>query len=124
MGKTEIMLDAFDKFKSSRKDSISDQDYFFAGWDACENVWLADEPDKDLMISELEEKLEDAESKNYEKDYISLYKRSNRYLSILAQISTIQGSNKLSETEKLRSIRKLLDYVSNNKINEVLENDW
>ena len=120
MGKTEIMLDAFGKFKSSTNSSISDKDYFFAGWDACENVWLTDELDKDLMISELEGELECAKNKNYEKEYISLYKRSTRYLSILAQISTAQGNNNLSETEKLEHIRKLLDKVSNNKINEEL----
>lgn len=119
MGKTEIMLDAFDKFKSSNG-SLFDKDYFFAGWDACENVWLTDEPDKDLMISELEGELECAKNKNYEKEYISLYKRSTRYLSILAQISTAQGNDNLSETEKLEHIRKLLDKVSNNKINEEL----
>lgn len=119
MGKTEIMLDAFDKFKSSNG-SMSNKDYFFAGWDACENVWLTDEPDKDLMISELEGELECAKNKNYEKEYISLYKRSTRYLSILAQISTAQGNDNLSETEKLEHIRKLLDKVSNNKINEEL----
>jgi hypothetical protein len=119
MGKTEIMLDAFDKFKSSHS-SLSDKDYFFAGWDACENVWLTDEPDKDLMISELEGELECAKNKNYEKEYISLYKRSTRYLSILAQISTAQGNDNLSETKKLEHIRKLLDKVSNNKINEEL----
>jgi hypothetical protein len=99
---------------------LSDKDYFFAGWDACENVWLTDEPDKDLMISELEGELECAKNKNYEKEYISLYKRSTRYLSILAQISTAQGNDNLSETEKLEHIRKLLDKVSNNKINEEL----
>ena len=72
------------------------------------------------MISELEEKLKDAESENYKKEYISLYKRSTRYLSILAQISTAQGNENLSEKEKLEHIRKLLDKVPNNKINEGL----
>lgn len=114
------MLDAFDKLESSTDGSLSDKDYFFAGWDACENVWLTDEPNKDLMISELEGELECAKNKNYEKEYISLYKRSTRYLSILAQISTAQGNANLSETEKLEHIRKLLDKVSNNKINEEL----
>ena len=56
------MLDAFDKLESSTDGSLSDKDYFFAGWDACENVWLTDEPNKDLMISELEGELECAKN--------------------------------------------------------------
>lgn len=119
-------FEAYDDFllKKELFEKSTEEELFFAGWDACENVWLTDEPDKDLMISELESELECAKNKNYEKEYISLHKRSNRYLSILAQISKIQGSDKLSKTEKLRSIRNLLNYVSSNNICEVSENDW
>ena len=115
-------FEAYDDFLSKKElsEKSTEKEVFFAGWDACENVWLTDEPDKDLMISELEGKLKDAESENYKKEYISLYKRSTRYLSILAQISTAQGNENLSETEKLEHIRKLLDKVPNNKINEGL----
>ena len=118
MNKFEAYDDFFSKKESFEKST--EKELFFAGWDACENVWLTDEPDKDLMISELEGKLKNAESENYKKEYISLYKRSTRYLSILAQISTAQGNENLSETEKLEHIRKLLDKVSNNNINEDL----
>lgn len=115
-------FEAYDDFlfKKELSEKPTEKEVFFAGWDACEDTWLTDEPDKDLMISELEGKLKDAESENYKKEYISLYKRSTRYLSILAQISTAQGNENLSETEKLEHIRKLLDKVSNNKINEDL----
>lgn len=118
MNKFEAYDDFFSKKESFEK--LTEKELFFAGWDACENVWLTDEPDKDLMISELEGELECAQKKNYEKDYISLYKRSSRYLSILAQISTAHGNENLSETEKLEHIRKLLDKVPNNRINEGL----
>lgn len=97
-------------FKKGSVENLTEEELFFAGWDACEGTWLTNEPDKDLMISELESELECAKNKNYEKEYISLHKRSNRYLSILAKISKIQCSDKLSETEKLRSIRNLLNY--------------
>lgn len=117
MDKNKIMSDAFNKFKGSsdKNACMSSMDYFKAGWDACELVWTLGEPNKDLMISELEGELECAKTKNYEKEYISLYKKSTRYLSILAQISTTQGNDKLSETEKLEHIRKLLDNVSINE---------
>lgn len=121
MDKIEAYTDFL--FKKGPFDKPTEEELFFAGWDACEDTWLTNEPDKDLMISELESELECAKNKNYEKEYISLYKRSTRYLSILAQISKIQGSDKLSETEKLRSIRNLLDYVSSNNMSEVSEND-
>lgn len=115
-------FEAYDDFFSKKEsfENLTEKELFSAGWDACENVWLTDEPDKDLMISELEGELECAQKKNYEKDYISLYKRSSRYLSILAQISTAHGNENLSETEKLEHIRKLLDKVPNNRINEGL----
>ena len=117
MDKDQIMSDAFNKFKGSldKNTCMSSMDYFKAGWDACESVWTLGEPNKDLMISELEGELECVKNKNYEKEYISLYKRSTRYLGILAQISTTQGNDKLSETEKLEHIRKLLDKVSTSK---------
>lgn len=118
MNKFEAYDDFFSKKESVEKST--EKEVFFAGWDACENVWLTDEPDKDLMISELEGKLKDAERENYKKKYISSYEMSSRYLSILAQISTAQGNENLSETEKLEHIRKLLDKVPNNKINEGL----
>lgn len=115
-------FEAYDDFLSKKESSEkpTEKEVFFAGWDACEDTWLTDEPDKDLMISELEGELECAQKKNYEKDYISLYKRSTRYLSTLAQISTAQGNENLSETERLEHIRKLLDKVPNNNINRGL----
>lgn len=115
-------FEAYDDFlsKNGLSEKPTEKEVFFAGWDACEDTWLTDEPDKDLMISELEGELECAQKKNYEKDYISLYKRSTRYLSILAQISTAQGNENLSETERLEHIRKLLDKVPNNNINRGL----
>lgn len=115
-------FEAYDDFLSKKElsEKPTEKEVFFAGWDACEDTWLNSEPDKDLMISELEGKLKVAESENYKEKYISLYNRLTRYLSILAQISTAHGNESLSEVEKLEHIRKLLDKVPNNNINREL----
>lgn len=84
------------------------QDYFFAGWDACEELWLSDNPDKDLMISELEEENSKLKQVSYEKSYFTERERCSKLLSCVAQFSTILGSSD-TDVDKIKRLEKALN---------------
>lgn len=98
------------KFEKISKNTPGlDEQSFRMGWNECEDTWLLDEPDKDLMISELEGELDKAQSENYEKAYFMLYKTHSKQLAAFAKIRTLVNNEDISKSELMNQLNKILD---------------
>lgn len=111
MDRKEIRKKAFKKFDDkveALEANCTCEEYFYAGWDACEDVWIKGEPDKDKMISELESEVAKANSENYADRYVSGVIDNGIFLKALAKISTTIGSKEDSDY-KLKKVRTIID---------------
>lgn len=86
-----------------------DEQSFRMGWNECEDTWLLDEPDKDLMISKLEEELDRTQSENYEKAYFMLHEKHTKQLAAFAKIRTLANNEDISKSELMSQLNKILD---------------
>ena len=103
----------YDNIVEEHEAKCTCQDYFNAGWDACENIWLTDNPDKDLMIAELEESNEKLRQESYKDLYVSSVKKITEHLRFFAALSATLASE-LSDENKLKRIEKEFNKIRNN----------